>query len=579
MKGLITKFLAAMFVISAAAVCFVGCNGSELQTDERGIYSVEDGIKTYQLLVYDHGTTLPAGPPYRDDVLEEINRRLYDTYGYHVNFQTYSFPDDSFFEKINVELAGGTSIDLVRQTHREVIVRNYRKEVAKDLSEYLENAPNLIATASEKIWDEFTFDGGIYAIPLPDMPTQTTIWARGDILIDIGYVDENYNPKPPETLAELEDALVKIRDCGLLKGANTVPMATTLEDLESLLLGHFTETPGDWTDEGDVIHSKYDHESYRQFLELVKRWYDEGLIDNQLFSGTSSASSLLQRGAVGMYVGTVSDIQWGDLKGYHSANPEHKYCAVLPLKDNKKIQSGGWAQEYLWVPYTSKSTQVIIEFLDFTYASEENFDLVFYGIEGLTYVKGGENGMEYDVPEIEIEYGANQPLDLMGMFIPGGGSYSKYLERLNSRTTSELAKETMTYYASIPEDEVYVPPTAYFANVLDTIMDDHQGNLETAIKRQIRTYLETDYASEDASGEALDALAVSIKETIATPKNGATIYGELNEIYQNGQLGPVDYSEDIRNFWIFIGCLGGTVAVAVVLLVFKKCKIMIWREN
>ena len=578
MRRFCSKIMAAVLLIGCIAGCFSGCNRTYLM-DDRGIYTVVDGIKTYQLLVYDHGTSLPAGPPYRDQVLKEINDRLYERYGYHVEIVTNSFPDDSFFEKINVELAGGTSIDLVRQTHREVIVRNYRKGIAKDLSDYLADAPNLMATAEQKVWDEFTFEGGIYAIPLPDMPVLTTIWARGDMLVAIGYKDEEGNPKPPETLAELEDALIKIRDSGLLKGANTVPLATTLEDLETLLLGCFTDTPGDWLDEDGVIRNKYESEGYEEFLALVKRWYDLGLIDDQLFSGTSGASALLQRGAVGMYAGSVSDIQWGDLKGYHSANPEHQYCAIYPLTDSKKLESTGWAQEYLWIPYTSQSTQVMIEFLDFAYSSDENFDLVFYGIEGLTYVKGGEDGMEYDVPAEEIEYGANQPLDLMGMFIPGGGSYQKYLERVNRRTTSELAENTMTYYSQIPESQVYIAPTNYFPNVLDTILDDHQGNLQRTINGLIRTYLETEYTDSSLLEKDLETLVGETRETMATPKNGTTIYEELNKIYQNQQQDDRDYSIDIRNFWIMIGCVAGIVAIVIALFVCKSKNLLFWRNR
>ena len=578
MRRIIAKFTTVAFLMSAVAFCLIGCGGGGYKTDDRGIYTEENGIKTYQLTVYDHGTVLPAAPPYRKDVLREINARLYETYGYHVNFKTYSFPDDSFFEKINVELAGGTSIDLVRQNHREVIVRNYRKDIAKDISSYLESASNLKATASEKVWDEFTFDDGIYAIPLSGMPTQTTIWARGDMLIKIGYVDEQGNPRVPQTLAELEDALIKMRDGGVLKGANTVPLAATLEDLEKFLLGCFTDTPGDWLDEEGVIRNKYEHESYKQFLSLLKRWYDAELIDSQLFSGTSSAAQLLQRGAIGMYAGTVSDIQWGNLKRFHSANPEQKYCAILPPEDVKKIKSEGFSQEYLWVPYTSQSTQVAIEFLEFAYSSIENYELVFYGIEDLTYVKGGGSGMEYDIPAEEIEYGANLPLDLMGMFIPGGGSNELYLERVNSRTTSELAKETMTYYLQISEEDVYVPPTTYFANVLGTIMDDHQGNLEKSIKRSIRSFLETKYSVSETES-ALANLSVELENTMATPKNGSTVYGELNAIYSSGRQEPIDYTKDIRNFKIMIAVLIGAVAIIITLLILKKYKILGRREK
>ena len=272
-----------------------------------------------------------------------------------------------------------------------------------DLAPYIEQgyAPNF-----KKLLDEnpgyakqiTTDKGEIYAFP-----------AIGDAqAVSAGYIVRNdmlkaVNLEAPETIADWEEMLIAFRDKLRVKS----PMTGTSGQLigeNGWLAGAFDTYPGYYLRDGKVQYGYMDH-NFKTYLETMRRWYEEGLIDQDFFGNdTKTVNSKILNDDSGAFFGYIGTGIGTLMNSAKESNPDLELVAVpYPvgkagdvakfMKRSWEVKAGGQAA----ITTACKDIEAAMAYLDFWY-SEEGSRLKNFGVEGVSYEM--RDGLPYYTDEI-----------------------------------------------------------------------------------------------------------------------------------------------------------------------------------
>jgi|TARA_B100001105_G_scaffold240319_1_gene218875 putative aldouronate transport system substrate-binding protein len=335
-------------------------------------------------------------------------------------------------EALNLMLATGTIPDIVGSSKIKDFVNQYGPEGAflplNDLIE--EHAPNLKAFFEDRpeIASAISAaDGNMYYIPyLPDGKYGRAYFMRYDWL-------DNLNLELPENVAELEEVLraFKTQDPNGNGLADEVPFFARQwpEVLRLVTLWDGRSSGSDtyhdfMVNDGELQHP-YAGEGYRDGIAGVARWYEEGLIDAEVFTrGSSSREYLLSENLGGM-----THDWFASTSGYNRLSSKidgFAFKAFAPpasisgkrIAEHRRIpiKPDGWA-----IGYTNEHPVETIKYFDFWF-SEEGRRLANFGVEGQQYeMVDGEPiftdaFLNNDMPVNNQLYGVGAQLQARGYF-------------------------------------------------------------------------------------------------------------------------------------------------------------------
>ncbi len=300
-------------------------------------------------------------------------------------------------EAMNLLLASGDMPDIVGGYLIKQPVNEYGPQGAfvplNDL--VAEHAPNI-----QKFWDENpelvdsikAYDGNYYYIPyLPDGKYGRAWFIRQDWLDALGL-------EQPQNVDELYDVLVAFRDQDpngngkkdeipfFVRQWEEVIRLVTLWDARS----SGSDIYHDFyvTEDGRVSHP-YAEEAYRDGLAKVADWYEEGLIDAEVFTRGSSAREYL----LSENLGGVTHDWFASTSGYNAALEGKvegfNFIPFLPpassggkrVEEHSRIpvKADGWA-----ITHTNEHPVETIKYFDFWF-TEEGRRLANFGVEGVHY--------------------------------------------------------------------------------------------------------------------------------------------------------------------------------------------------
>lgn len=141
----------------------------------------------------------------------------------------------------------------------------------------------------------------------------------------------------------------------------------------------------DTTAENPKLVTLYEWEKTPDFLQMVKRWNENGYFPKSALSDTDADKQKF--GKVGLrfhnldnytdYVMTYTDYKWG----YSNINPD--------------VCNKSFTQDCMVIPNTSKNPERALALWDLITNDEEAFRAFYYGIEGVSYNIIEEDGIEY----------------------------------------------------------------------------------------------------------------------------------------------------------------------------------------
>lgn len=295
-------------------------------------------------------------------------------------------------ELFNLMLVSGDLPDIVGGDRLKDSFNQYGMEGAfialNDLID--EHAPNIKAflEANPSIKAAMTSaDGNIYHIPyLPDGVPGRGYYIRQDWLDKLGL-------EVPTTVDELYDVLVAFRDKDPNGNGEKDEVGffnrhpEEVYRLVTLFGGRSTGGEGylDFVYEGEVWHP-FTTEEFKKGMIEVAKWYDEGLIDKEIFTRKSKARDVL----LGNNQGGFTHDWFASTAGYNDKLkddiPGFAFFPILPPADpngrvmeehgRAAIKPDGWA-----ITVANEHPVESIKLFDF-YFTEAGRNLANYGVEG-----------------------------------------------------------------------------------------------------------------------------------------------------------------------------------------------------
>lgn len=418
-KGLAVLLAAAMTLGLAAC----GAGGSE--TNENG-----DGKDSYDQVTYAYATfnNIPAEEDL-DVVEEEINQITREKIGAEITLMPIAIAD--YPSKVSLALQGGEKVDVYQSLGD---FNNYvSTDMAYDITELLnECGQGIVDTVGEEWLTACMKEGSIYGVPTmkPVALTPMVIY-RQDIAEELSLDMENVS-----TMEDMTEILSKVKEAY----PDMIPLAPvqTGEIGVSVTYGEVDFLTDDrYSPVGTLIGDElsvedlYSSDLFREKCELVRGWYEEGLVMQDAATTTSAAAETMSSGN---YFGYIAAYSYPEADTAASLQSQCGNNPIAAKMIGDAYLSTGDLNAISWMlASTTDVPEAAMKFLELTYTDEDIINLLIYGIEDRDYVLNEDGTASY--PEGEdattVPYTAQLSCGTLGNFFlmyPTEGTNPESLE-------------------------------------------------------------------------------------------------------------------------------------------------------
>lgn len=366
-----------------------------------------------------------------------------------------------------------------------------RQGAASDLQDDLEEdyCRNIVGAVGGNFASLTTATGSVYGIPSVNETNNYGILVRKDWMKQVGYTDDAAEAegsrgelKLLKTMGQFEDMLRKFKG---ISGC-TIPLAGAPWDLEYVLTSGVVEGQPSYASHSVIYNADgsvfevvpgYLHENYDEVLDYAYQWSRTGLWEQYESTTTyTTREQWFYSEQVGVYVGNPKINELirvaRRLKEY---NPDVELTVIGPLvagdaegnvrkgADGKEI--GGFRAEDsaysgMVLNPRGKNQKLMLEYLNWVYASKENYELCAYGIEGEDWIRSGENEYSYPSDAYITKPSYSGTLKLLENKNISDRTYTGYNE--TERKWIETVRGAETYKGALvgmflfkPADEIY----------------------------------------------------------------------------------------------------------------------------
>ena len=317
---------------------------------------------------------------------------------------TISLSNSNEEEAFNLMMSSGNLADIIGYVDASSLEKLGRDGGMIPLNDLIkEHAPNI-----QKVLDEdarfrqtaYSLDGNIYQIPKnQELKAAEFWWIRQDWL-------DKLNLKAPTTVDELHDVLYAFR--------NEDPNGNGLKDEIPLFDRAGWKQPDEYLYLWDTSlefyprdgQMKYEplEENFKTGVTNMIKWYQEGLIDPEIFTRGASSRDTLLGGDVG---GCTHD--WVSTANYNTTLqetiPGFQMVAIAPPADQNGVVKErvsrypgvGWG-----ISSQCKDPVTVIKFMDYFF-TEEGSDLMNWGIEGDTFTRDADGSKHFTDTVLQSE--------------------------------------------------------------------------------------------------------------------------------------------------------------------------------
>lgn len=317
---------------------------------------------------------------------------------------TISLSNSNEEEAFNLMMSSGNLADIIGYVDASALEKLGRDGGMIPLNDLIrEHAPNI-----QKVLDEdarfrqtaYSLDGNIYQIPKnQELKAAEFWWIRQDWL-------DKLNLNVPTTVDELHDVLYAFRyeDPNGNGQKDEIPLfdrAGWKQPDEYLYL--WDTSLEFYPRDGKMTYEPLE-ENFKQGVSNMIQWYQEGLIDPEIFTRGANSRDTLLGGDIG---GCTHD--WVSTANYNSSLsetiPGFQVVAIAPPADQNGIVKErvsrypgvGWG-----ISSQCKDPVTVIKFMDYFF-TEEGSDLMNWGIEGDTFTKDVSGSKEFTDKVLQSE--------------------------------------------------------------------------------------------------------------------------------------------------------------------------------
>ena len=538
------KKAASCALIAGLMVSMTACGGKDEKKTEAGVANTDTSQTEFDIM----GGISALSKGYEKN---EVLNKLQEDAGIQINWNVMS---DSLAEQVNVRIAGGELPDAFMGVgFNNYDLTNYGSDgTFIDLTPYLteEYMPNLAKILEENpdIKSAITMsDGCIYGLPAGEKMGTAGIGAENDYsiytipqfsMINKAWLDE-LGLEVPTTLDELHDALVAFKENDMSAkyygndAGSTIPMSTGFDQWcwgQNIFYAGFgfTNWPNDvcndlvLNDDGKVDFVCAS-DNYRKALTYFHAWYQEGLMDQEMFS--QSDTQLISKCSQG-YVGVATWWYIEELMGDHAE--DYVFLPVLDGPDgshNVTVRTGGATNSgNLSITSACESPATLLKFFDQWYNPETVMQLQ-YGPIGTYFTEQDADGVWLSITdeqakekfgksagELKSEYEVYGPKLILS-------DYYSTTFKMEDRAIERLTDLNDFWMPYVDSTVTYPVDCVFTEEELDTI-DMYKSDFESIVAEQEGLWLKEGGPS-DADWESYVA---KLKDTCGME--------ELLEVYQ-----------------------------------------------
>lgn len=319
---------------------------------------------------------------------DAINKKMADD-GLNIAIKFTFIGWDAWEQKTNLMLTTGEAFDNLTVMEDWIRTAVYAGRGAiLPIDEYLDEYPNLKAAFPDYVWENMRINGKIYAVPVFYRE-----WAndyeemsyRKDLL-------EKYKLPVPATVQEMIDTADKIKQAEkdpnlyIVKKPNNV-MHTIHREYDTYPFNVVDDLI--YVDQQGNVKSWVETPEFKQDSLYFRDMYKRGLIHpdiltlplDQITKPTVEGTALFAMGNVNENIVQIKAVK-----------PEAEYAVFRFAPDKPKMRPLlGNANA---IPISSKHPEAMIQFYDWLYSKQENYDLLVYGFEGDWFKDLGPGKME-----------------------------------------------------------------------------------------------------------------------------------------------------------------------------------------
>ncbi len=509
------KKIVCAILVSSMLLSVTGCGkGGNGGTENQGKMNESTDQTEFTIV----GGQSALSPGYDDN---EVLNSLMDETGIKIDWNTMS---DSLAEQVNIQIAGGDLAD----AYMGVGFSNYDLSTYGsdgtfiDLTPYInkDTMPNLTAILEEhpEIRAAITMDDGcIYGLPSGEQMGTAGIGKEEDYsifsvpqfsMINKAWLDD-LGLEVPTTLDELHTALKAFKDNDMAAkyygapAGSTIPMSTGYDQWcwgQNVFYAGFgfTNWINDVCDDlvlnaDGTVNFVSDDDNYRDALTYFSNWYQEGLMDQEMFSQDDTMlMAKCQQGYVGVSTWWYIEELMGDYA---------KDYVFLPIltgpdgtdyegKSNVTVRTGGGTSSgNLSITSACKSPINLLKFFDKWYSGETVMQLQYGPIDVYFTGKDDKNGLWNSITEEEAQakYGKGAG-ELKSYYEVAGPKLilSEYYS--NTFNMEDRAIERLTdlydYWLPQVQDKTTYPIDCVFTNEELDIIDMYKQDFVDAVAEQ-----------------------------------------------------------------------------------------------
>ena len=383
-------------------------------------------------------------------VQEAVNRKLLED-GVNVRIEKEYIDWSAWEQKLNLKLSTNEPFDMFHVMNVWISLANYIgrgavRDISAEIEQYGENLKKVIP---ESVWSGVTKDGKIYAIPAYWYePAVDGSYTANRILLRQAGINEL-----PTTRAGLLDAMEKVM--ATVEGASKpyLPIRGGLRDASDVLHREYDSYPFVVKDKiafignDGIVRNWAETEEFKRDAAFFREAYLRKLSNPDILVYTQEQlERQINSGNYIFHFGTPNnpdemrktypDMQDEDF-ALHRLSPEKPVYRMLNAKNVNAV------------PAHSEHPEAAVKFLNWLYASQENYDLFMYGIEGKTYNKVGDRGIE-----LIKDSDNSTPLYVQDDWMIGNLNYIRY--------SPDLLSAQKALYVSNPDAETFYAADFFF---------------------------------------------------------------------------------------------------------------------
>lgn len=359
---------------------------------------------------------------HNDELVQAINDKLAAD-GTGLQLEIMYVPSDVFSDKVNMMLQGGDEFDLLAVMEDQKSFTTYiGAEGIIPITQYVKDSEVLNRVIPQYMWESATVGGEIYTIPAnwtENADQACCITIRREKLEEFGLED----PKTMEDLLNMCQVFTEKWDgpsapviipmykepfTWLFRTLDTYPF-TVQKDLIFI-------------DQEGNVKNWVETDEFRQTAEFFRTCYEKGYIPEDVLSSSwSSWNTML----TGDFIWVDGCQLWGTEEVWNERIQGTNLDTIYLNPDAASFRPASFRNDTA-VSVTSKHPAEAVKFMEWVYSSQENYDLMVYGVEGLTWKNEGEGLYTKLIPD--FEFNADWMIGNMEYERYEVGTYQKFID-------------------------------------------------------------------------------------------------------------------------------------------------------